>query len=124
MAVGGDYKEPGRPYRVAAYSADDGKTWHLAAQQPSGYRSSVARIDDGYRVAVGPNGEDVSGDSGAHWRHTDSLNLNALAILNIRTGWAVGPSGTIARFVNHHQYEIHDHHPHGHQKQASSAIAD
>jgi hypothetical protein len=38
MAVGGDYREPGRPYRVAAYSADDGKTWHLAAQQPKRLR--------------------------------------------------------------------------------------
>src|SRR5437773_5048623 len=34
MAEGGDYKEPSRPYRVAAHSVDGGKTWQLAAQQP------------------------------------------------------------------------------------------
>ena len=122
MVVGGDYKESGRPYRVAGYSADGGKTWRLAAQQPGGYRSGMAPVDDGRWVAVGPNGEDISGDSGAHWKHTDSLNLNAVALLDIRTGWAVGPNGTIARFVNHYQYEIHDRHPHGHQEQAAPPL--
>src|SRR5205814_9439225 len=53
MPVGGDYKEPSRPYRVAAHSVDGGKTWQLAAQQPGGYRSAVANIDDGRWVAVG-----------------------------------------------------------------------
>ncbi len=100
MAMGGDYKEPGRPYQVAAYSLDDGKTWQLAAQQPGGYRSAVAHIDDGRWVAVGPSGQDISDDFGIHWKHTDSLNLNAAALLDIRTGWAVGANGTIARFVN------------------------
>jgi photosystem II stability/assembly factor-like uncharacterized protein len=100
MAMGGDYKEPGRPYHVAAYSLDDGKTWQLAAQQPDGYRSAVAHIDGGRWVAVGPNGQDVSDDFGVRWKHTDSLNLNAMALLDEWTGWAVGPNGTIARFVN------------------------
>ncbi len=107
MALGGDYKEPGHPYRVAAYSADDGKTWQLAALQPGGYRSAVAHIDDGRWVAVGPNGEDMTDDSGVRWKHTDSLNLNAVALLNDFTGWGVGPNSTIARFVNHTQDEIH-----------------
>ncbi len=116
MALGGDYKEPGRRYRVAAYSLDKGKTWHLAARQPGGYRSAVAHIDYGEWVAVGPNGEDFSNDYGAHWKHTDSLNLNAVTLLDIFTGWAVGPNGTIARFVNHNQYEIHYRHPRSRQK--------
>ncbi|HSY32869.1 MAG TPA: YCF48-related protein [Verrucomicrobiae bacterium] len=30
--VGGDYKDPKRAYRVAAFSKDQGKTWELAAQ--------------------------------------------------------------------------------------------
>jgi photosystem II stability/assembly factor-like uncharacterized protein len=33
IAVGGDYKDPKRKDRVAAYSLDDGKTWQLSAQQ-------------------------------------------------------------------------------------------
>jgi photosystem II stability/assembly factor-like uncharacterized protein len=113
VAVGGDYQDHARASGVAAYSRDEGKTWQLSAQQPGGYRSAVAHIDDGRWVAVGPNGEDISGDFGVHWKHTDSLNLNAVAILDIWTGWAVGPNGTIARFVNHYGYEIHYRRPHG-----------
>jgi len=107
---------------VAAYSLDEGKTWQLSTQQPGGYRSAVAHIDDGRWVAAGPNGEDLSGDFGAHWKHTDSLNLNAAALLDIWTAWAVGPNGTIARFVNHYGYEIHYRKPLGHQ-QPPAAIA-
>jgi len=103
LAVGGNYKQPNRPYHVAVRSLDAGKSWELAAQQPHGYRSAVAHIDDGRWVAVGPNGEDVTNDYGLHWKHTDSLNLNAAAIWSV---WAVGPNGTIARFINHFNYEI------------------
>ena len=121
--VGGDYQDPKRTSGVAAYSLDEGKTWQLAAQQPGGYRSAVAHINDGRWVAVGPTGEDISGDFGVHWKRTDSLNLNAAALLDIWTGWAVGPNGTIARFVNRYEYEIHYRKPHGRQQPAASAIA-
>jgi photosystem II stability/assembly factor-like uncharacterized protein len=107
VVVGGDYQDPKRASGVAAYSLDEGKTWQLPTQQVGGYRSAVAHVDDGRWVAVGPNGEDISGDFGVHWKRTDSLNLNAVALLDIWTGWAVGPNGTIARFVNHYGYEIH-----------------
>jgi len=102
VVVGGDYKNPKRASVVAAYSLDEGKTWQLSAQQPGGYRSSVACVDDALCVAVGPSGEDVSVSkvSAALWKPTDALNLNAVAILDILHGWAVGPNGTIARFVN------------------------
>ena len=122
-AVGGDYQDPKRTSGVAGYSLDEGKTWQLAAQQPGGYRSAVAHINDGRWVAVGPTGEDISGDFGVHWKRTDSLNLNAAALLDIWTGWAVGPNGTIARFVNRYGCEIHYRKPHGRQQPAASAIA-
>jgi photosystem II stability/assembly factor-like uncharacterized protein len=96
VVVGGDYRDPNNPRRVAAYSTDQGKTLRLAEQQPGGYRSAVARIDEKSLIAVGPNGEDITYDDGAHWKHTDSLNLNALTIFG-GYGWAVGPGGTIAR---------------------------
>ena len=121
--VGGDYQDPKRTSGVAAYSLDEGKTWQLAAQQPGGYRSAVAHINDGRWVVVGPTGEDISGDFGVHWKRTDSLNLNAAALLDIWTGWAVGPNGTIARFLNRYGYEIHYRKPHGRQQPAASAIA-
>jgi photosystem II stability/assembly factor-like uncharacterized protein len=110
LALGGNYKQPDYLERVAAYSMDHGKTWQLAAQQPLGYHSAVAHIDDGRWVAVGPTGEDITSDDGVHWSHTDSLNLNAVAILDLWTGWAVGAQGTIARFVHHTDDEtLFDH---------------
>ncbi len=105
IIVGGDYKDPNRPYRVAAYSLDEGKTWQLAAQQPGGYRSAVAALY-GSALAVGPNGEDMSDDFGAHWKHIGSLDLNAAFVLDIHNGWAVGAKGTIARLINRKQYLI------------------
>lgn len=105
IAVGGDYKDPKRPDRVAAYSQDRGKTWTLAAQQPGGYRSAVASLYQSM-LAVGPTGEDISEDFGAHWKNIGSLDLNAAFVLDIYDAWAVGAKGTIARLVNHKQYSI------------------
>ena len=105
IAVGGDYKDPSRPYHVAAHSQDEGKTWQLAAQQPGGYRSAVAALY-GSALAVGPNGEDISDDFGAHWKHIGSLDLNAVFVLDIYNAWAVGARGTIACMVNKKQYSI------------------
>jgi photosystem II stability/assembly factor-like uncharacterized protein len=101
VAVGGDYNNPNITALSAAYSLDESSTWQLSAQLPGGYRSALAQIGGNRWIAVGPNGSDLSDDSGIHWIHGDSLNLNAAAILDIRTGWAVGPHGTIARFANH-----------------------
>lgn len=104
IALGGDYKELDNSDRASATSSDGGKTWQLASKQPVGFRSALAHVDGGRWVAVGPTGEEITSDYGAHWRHTDSLNLNAVAILDIWTGWAVGPRGTIARFVVNHNH--------------------
>jgi len=101
VVVGGDYQDPKRASAVAAYSLDEGKSWQLFEQQPGGYRSAVACLDHALCVAAGPSGEDVSTNqvSAAGWKSTDSLNLNAVAILDLKNGWAVGPKGTIARYV-------------------------
>jgi photosystem II stability/assembly factor-like uncharacterized protein len=105
VAVGGDYKDPKRTDRVAAYSQDAGKTWTLAAQQPGGYRSGAAFVY-GAMLAVGPTGEEMSRDFGAHWKRIGSLDLNAAFVLDIYNGWAVGANGTVVRLVNHMQYQI------------------
>jgi photosystem II stability/assembly factor-like uncharacterized protein len=97
VAVGGDYKEPTRNTGVAAHSLDHGKTWTLAAQQPRGYRSAVARLDKTVLLTVGPNGEEFSDDQGRTWTPSDSLNLNAIAVLDPQNAWAVGPDGMIVR---------------------------
>jgi photosystem II stability/assembly factor-like uncharacterized protein len=113
VAVGGDYKDPGNARRVGAYSNDFGATWHLAEQQPGGYRSAVAQCGYGDFAAVGPNGTDISHDDAGksmHWQHTDPLNLNA-ANCEDQHCWAVGPKGTIARFKNHFSYVIRNNGP-------------
>jgi photosystem II stability/assembly factor-like uncharacterized protein len=106
VIVGGDYKDVENSRDVAAYSADHGKTWKLAEQQPGGFRSAVAHIDEKSLIAVGPNGEDESDDGGAHWRRRDSRNLNALTAFRFGYAWAVGPHGTIARSSGPLRYKI------------------
>jgi photosystem II stability/assembly factor-like uncharacterized protein len=111
IAVGGDYQDPKRATAVAAFSLDDGATWRLFEQQPGGYRSAAACDLDSVCVAIGPNGEDVSKNqvSALRWKPTDSLDLNAVTILDAVRGWAVGPKGTVARFVNHAVPYSHQH---------------
>ncbi len=97
IAVGGDYKNPSQTSGVAAYSTDGGATWHLASAPPAGYRSGVAAAFGlvTFFYAVGPTGVDVSSDGGVRWRHFNSLNLNAVAILDMSDMWGVGAHGTI-----------------------------
>jgi photosystem II stability/assembly factor-like uncharacterized protein len=98
IVVGGDYKNLDRHERVAAYSRDAGRTWKLAEQSPAGYRSAVAWLDDHTIAAVGPTGEEISEDGGVRWKPNGSLNLNALAALDLSNAWATGANGTISRF--------------------------
>lgn len=100
VVVGGDYKNPQRHDRVAAYSHDAGRTWKLAKQPPAGYRSAVAWLDDHTIATVGPNGGEISVDSGMHWKPGGSQNLNAVAALNYADAWAIGEKGTICHFLN------------------------
>jgi len=123
LVLGGDYKQPTDSDRAAATSLDNGKTWQLAARQPGGFRSALAQIDGGRWVAVGPTGEEITEDYGVHWKHTDSLNLNAVVILDTQNGWAVGDHGKIARFVNHFVY-IRYRPPGNNHHRPTSTIAD
>ena len=97
MAVGGDYKNPKLAERNAAYSDDAGKTWRVATTPPAGYRSGIADHYGEY-VAVGPSGSDIAYDRD-NWLFIDSRPFNAVESQNGQT-WAVGPKGTIARFVD------------------------
>ena len=94
IAVGGDYREPAGTKKVAIYSTDSGATWHLAEQQPGGYRSAVAFLSGRRLMAVGTNGRDISDDAGIHWRRMDAINLNAFSFSGTRS-CAVGPKGTV-----------------------------
>ncbi|MFZ0212570.1 MAG: YCF48-related protein [Candidatus Acidiferrales bacterium] len=98
VVVGGDYKVTGGAARAAAYSLDGGTSWHLAASALGGFRSAVAFLRGSTVIAVGPSGEDISRDAGAHWTPAGSLNLNAVAAFDSRQAWGVGAKGTIALY--------------------------
>jgi len=101
VVVGGNYAEPANREKVAAYSPDEGKTWKLAEALPQGYRSSVDTFDAGF-VTIGPNGAETSRD-GIHWLEIGGPELNALTFISGK-GWAVGPKGTVAQFVDQTEY--------------------
>ena len=94
IAVGGDYKEPRKGEKTAAFTHDGGKTWRLALKPPQGYRSGVAVGASHTLVAVGTSGADISQDYGNSWTPLFKEDLNALALIG-SSGWAVGPAGKI-----------------------------
>jgi len=105
VAVGGDYQDPAQAYKNAAVSRDGGKTWEVATQLPGGYRSAIGRYNGGY-VAVGPTGAETSVD-GLRWNSIGRVNFNAYAFpIPGNEGWAVGPHGTVARFLDQTKYLI------------------
>jgi photosystem II stability/assembly factor-like uncharacterized protein len=101
VVVGGDYENAEGAEKNAAYSSDEGKTWHLAEELPSGFRSCVDTFDAGF-VTVGPNGAETS-RNGVHWTHIDSPGLNAVTFISGK-GWGVGPKGLAAQFVDQTEY--------------------
>jgi photosystem II stability/assembly factor-like uncharacterized protein len=101
VVVGGDYADPKRNEKSAAYSLDEGQTWQLAEELPKGYRSCVDTYDAGF-VAVGPTGAETSRD-GIRWTHIDAPNLNAVTFISGK-GFAVGSKGTVAQFVDQTEY--------------------
>jgi photosystem II stability/assembly factor-like uncharacterized protein len=105
VAVGGDYQDPTRAYKNAAISRDGGKTWELATQPPGGYRSAVGKYGGGF-VAVGPTGTETSVD-GLRWNSIGKVNLNAYGSIFLGgESWAVGPHGTVAKFLDQTKYLI------------------
>jgi photosystem II stability/assembly factor-like uncharacterized protein len=96
VIVGGNYTKATLIDRVAAYSSDQGATWHLASRTTGGYRSAVASLGGSSFIAAGPSGADISTDGGKTWSPTDSLNLNALAVSVTRRVWGAGSKGTVA----------------------------
>ena len=103
--AGGDYRQPALRGRNLALTSDGGVTWTLvdSATSPAGFRSSVAFVPAtrGKRlVAVGLNGTDVSNDGGRSWLALDTMPYNAVAFASRTSGFAVGPKGRVATFVD------------------------
>jgi photosystem II stability/assembly factor-like uncharacterized protein len=91
--VGGDYRKPGEP-GAFAITDDGGVTWG-GGPLPPGYRSSLVFMNRERVVATGISGTDWA-DPDGRWRRMGA-GMNALSSLG-RSGWAVGPKGSIARF--------------------------
>jgi photosystem II stability/assembly factor-like uncharacterized protein len=98
MIVGGDYRKPDDSGATAAITPDSGKTWNLI-DRPFSFRSGVAWAKDRW-VAVGTSGSNFSLDNGATWKALDHKNYNSVGFTSTGEGWAVGPGGRIAKFVN------------------------
>lgn len=94
--VGGNYEKPGEVANTVAFTRDGGKTWY-GNEGLSGYRSSVAYIDDRTTIAVGTDGTDISYDRGGVWKKIGTENLNAVAAKGKHSVWAVGPNGLVVR---------------------------
>ena len=103
VAVGGDYRQPGKAVRTLALTSDGGLTWRLPrGSTPFGFRSAVVYLPGSHPpalVAVGPTGSDLSTDDGETWRSLGSMGFHAVAFASPRSGWAVGEDGMIARFT-------------------------
>lgn len=104
VIAGGDYQQPVLRGRNLAVTSDGGRTWTLSdsASSPAGYRSAVAFVpksDGRSLVAVGLTGTDVSHDGGMTWVRVDSVAYNSAAFAADGSGWAVGPTGRIARWA-------------------------
>ena len=100
IAVGGDYRNPDRNERTAAWTADGGLTWNLVAGR-IGYRSGVAFVDDGSKqsvIAVGPTAASRSGDDGHSWEPFGDRGFHAVGAVRGAV-WAVGELGAIAKWV-------------------------
>ncbi len=102
VAIGGDFKEPGRGGSVVALTSDGGRSWRLPkGQEPGGYRSAVAFVPGTQGrnlLAVGPTGTDLSVDRGENWRRRDATGFHALGFAGSSAGWAVGEAGLVAKF--------------------------
>jgi photosystem II stability/assembly factor-like uncharacterized protein len=105
VIMGGDYKEPKRGEKNAAYTSDGGRTWTLAEKPPAGYRSAVALAAESRAkrwIAVGTTGADLSENNGRQWapisqEQDPGGEYNAVSFAHPWYGWAVGPQGRIVR---------------------------
>ncbi|MEA1941221.1 MAG: oxidoreductase [Pseudomonadota bacterium] len=101
VAVGGDFADEERSAGNFAWSDDGGNSWDGALEPPHGYRSAVTHLPGhpDTLIATGPNGTDISRNSGEIWVDWAALDgHHAIAFAPDGTaGWAVGSDGRITR---------------------------
>ena len=96
VLVGGDYAAPGGAEHTAAWSDDDGRTWH--AGSAGGFRSAAVWLDDARVLAVGSHGTSRSRDGGRTWAVVGDLGFHCLARGRDGSVWAAGSDGRVARW--------------------------
>ncbi len=67
IIVGGDYLTDTLKTNHVLFTEDSGKSWEFPVNATRGYRECVEFINDSTAVAVGPEGTDVSYNSGKDW---------------------------------------------------------
>ena len=102
FAAGGDYKQPAFAGLNGIRTEDGGgATWAPAPLSATGFYSAVVSVPGAKDelAAVGLAGEAVSRDAGRTWTKTGDVPMNAVSFCDARTGWAIGPKGTILRYA-------------------------
>ncbi|SCL17090.1 Uncharacterized protein GA0070624_1206 [Micromonospora rhizosphaerae] len=99
VALGGDFTTPTSAPDGAAWTADGGRTWSVAAEQPGEYRSGAAWADGMTALAVGPTGSDISRDGGRTWQRFDTGSFDAVECTPTGGCWASGEQGRVARLA-------------------------
>jgi photosystem II stability/assembly factor-like uncharacterized protein len=101
VVVGGDFEDEDSGTGTFAWSDDGGQSWEGALEPPHGYRSAVTHLPGhpDTLIATGPNGTDISRNSGEIWVNWDALpGHHAIAFApDGSAGWAVGSDGRITR---------------------------
>ncbi|MGW1215403.1 WD40/YVTN/BNR-like repeat-containing protein [Streptomyces sp. NPDC002499] len=101
LAVGGNFSpSQSIDVGVVARTSDGGASWALG-DTPAGFRNSVTWIP-GHRdtaITVGPDGSDVTTDSGRTWSRFDRSLLLGINCSHHEACWAVGENGMAARLA-------------------------
>ncbi len=100
VAVGGDYTAPTASVSNAAWTRDNGRTWH-AGTGLRGYRSGSTWLTRGPGgvLAVGPTGSDVSWDGGRTYAGFDDGSYDAVECASDGACFASGEEGRLARLT-------------------------
>lgn len=68
IIVGGDYKKNTLKVNHVFYTTNSGKSWSAPQNVTGGYRECVEFVTENTAIAVGPEGADISYNSGKGWQ--------------------------------------------------------
>ncbi len=76
LIVGGDYQHDKHADSTACYSNNNGTTWQLTHNSPSGYQSCVEYINADTFLSTGTAGSNITTDGGKNWVQINTANFN------------------------------------------------